>query len=314
MSEIKLKKDKYIENDILNSYICPDCSSDLVIFDAQRGENICSNCGLVIDHHIPDSERTDRRAFTNDEKAKRERTGSPVSVLLPDLGLSTVIDSKAKMSQRMRRVIKWNSRMSWDKRNLLIATTEIKRIGTNLNLPMRVKELSAKIYRKAFNLKLLRGRSIKAMVAASIYYACRKEKVPRTLQELVEQTTSDPREIRRCYRILIKELQLKVPLMEPEMLIPKYVTELGLSLEVEKLASNYIKSFQKKISVSGKDPKGLVAAALYLASQQLNQSQSQSKIAHIIGVTEVTLRSRYKEFLTLLNLNENNLLLKNNEN
>ncbi|MHA1340337.1 MAG: transcription initiation factor IIB [Promethearchaeota archaeon] len=304
MEETKSKiKKNILGDDIIDIYHCPECGSDLVIFDAQRGENICANCGLVLDHHIPDIERADRRAFTTEEKAKRERTGSPISVLLPDLGLSTIIDPKAKMSQRMRRVIKWNSRMTWNKRNLLIATTEIKRIGTNLNLPMRVKELAAKVYRKAFNLKLLRGRSIKAMVAACIYYACRKEKVPRTLQELVEQTTSDPREIRRCYRILIKELKLRVPIMEPEMLIPKYITELGLSLEVEKLASNYLKKFQKRISISGKDPKGLVAAALYLAAQQLNQSQSQSKIAHTVGVTEVTLRSRYKEFLKILNSN-----------
>lgn len=299
MSETKYRSKNQVGDEYSNPDICPECNSSDVIFDAHRGENVCGRCGLVIDHHIVDSER-DRRAFTTEEKAKRERTGSPISILLPDMGLSTVIDPRAKMSQRMRRVIKWNSRMTWNKRNLLIATTEIKRIGSNLNLPQRVKELAAKIYRKAFNLKLLRGRSIKAMVAASLYFACRTEKVPSTLQELVEQTTSDPREIRRCYRILIKELQLKVPTMDPSMLIPKYSAELGLNLEVEKLATDMITKFGKKVSISGKDPKGLVAAALYLASQQLNQSKSQSKIARTIGVTEVTLRSRYKEFQKIM--------------
>ncbi|MBD3351358.1 MAG: transcription initiation factor IIB [Candidatus Lokiarchaeota archaeon] len=295
----KTKKDM-IKDEVSYLSQCPECKSDLVIYDSKRGENICGNCGLVIDHHIPDTKRGDRRAFTAEEKRKRERTGSPISVLLPDMGLSTVIDSKAKMSQRMRRVIKWNSRMTWNKRNLLIATTEIKRIGSNLNLPLRVKELAAKIYRKAFAKKLLRGRSIKAMVAASLYFACRKEKVPRTLKELVSETTSDPRDIRRCYRILIKELSLRVPAMDPAMLIPKYATELGLSLIVEKAATEILTKFRKYITVSGKDPKGLVAAALYLASQELNQPKSQSKIAKTIGVTEVTLRSRYKEFKKLL--------------
>lgn len=287
--------------DEINFYShCPECNSEFVIYDSRRGENICGTCGLVLDHHIPDTERDDRRAFTNEEKAKRERTGSPISVLLPDMGLSTIIDPKAKMSQRMKRVVKWNSRMSWNKRNLLIATTEIKRIGSNLNLPLRVKELAAKIYRKAFALKLLRGRSIKAMVAASLYYSCRKERIPRTLQELVDETISDPRDIRRCYRILIRELDLKVPTMNPVMLIPKFSTELQLSLEVEKTASQLLEKFTKVMSVSGKDPKGLVAAAIYLACQKHNESKSQSKIARTIGVTEVTLRSRYKEFLKLL--------------
>ena len=279
---------------------CPECHSEFIISDSHRGETICSNCGLVIDDHIPDIERSDRRAFTQEEKEKRERTGSPISVLLPDMGLSTIIDPKAKMSQTMKRVIKWNSRMSWNKRNLLIATTEIKRIGSNLNLPLRVKELSAKIYRKAFSLKLLRGRSIKAMVAAALYYSCRKEKIPRTLQELVDQTTCTPRDIRRCYRIIIRELALKVPALDPVMLIPKYSDELGLSLEVEKAAAELLNKFSRRMVTSGKDPKGLVAAAIYLASQTLHEAKSQSRIARTIGVTEVTLRSRYKEFLTFV--------------
>jgi transcription initiation factor TFIIB len=287
--------------DLNEKNFCPECNSEDVIYDAHRGENICERCGLVIEHHILDTERDERRAFTSEEKAKRERTGSPISVLLPDLGLSTIIDPKAKMSQRMKRVIKWNSRMTWNKRNLLIATTEIKRIGSNLNLPLRVKELSAKIYRRAFALKLLRGRSIKAMVAASLYYSCRTERIPRTLQELVEETTSDPREIRRCYRILIRELDLKVPAMDPSMIVPRYISDLNLSLEVEKLTNEILNRFQKRMSVSGKDPKGLVAAAIYLACQKLNEGISQSKIAKTIGVTEVTLRSRFKEFLKLMN-------------
>ncbi len=299
MEDIKSKQTSLEMGD--NSRGCPECQSEFIISDSHRGETICSNCGLVIDDHIPDIERSDRRAFTREEKAKRERTGSPISILLPDMGLSTIIDPKAKMSQTMKRVIKWNSRMSWNKRNLLIATTEIKRIGSNLNLPLRVKELSAKIYRKAFSLKLLRGRSIKAMVAAALYYSCRKEKIPRTLQELVDQTTCTARDIRRCYRILIRELELKVPAMDPVMLIPKYSDELGLSLQVEKAAAELLNKFSKRMTTSGKDPKGLVAAAIYLASQSLHEAKSQSRIAKTIGVTEVTLRSRYKEFLSFIN-------------
>ncbi|MHA1727181.1 MAG: transcription initiation factor IIB [Promethearchaeota archaeon] len=297
MDNIKLKYKRAGFDDEL-SFInrCPECNSNLVIYDSCRGENICNGCGLVLDHHILDTERTGKRAFTTEEKAKRERTGAPISILLPDMGLSTVIDSKAKMSQGMKRAIKWNSRLSWNKRNLLIATTEIKRIGSNLNLPLRVKELAAKIYRKAFKNQLLRGRSIKAMVAASIYYSCRKQKIPRTLQEIVDQTNCIARDIRRSYRILIREFNLKVPSLDPVILIPKYSAELGFSLNVEKTAVKILNIIKKRTSISGKDPKGLVAAAIYLSCQKHNEGKSQSKIARTIGITEVTLRSRYKEF------------------
>lgn len=281
---------------------CLECHNNNVILDHDRGEYICGTCGLVLSHHIIDGEREGRRAFSMEEKSNRDQTGSPISVLLPDLGLSTVIDVTSNLSQRMKRIIKWNTRMTWSNRNMLIATTEIKRIGSLLNVPLRVKEYAAKIYRKAFALKLLRGRSIKAMVAAALYYACRAERIPRTLQEILIITDSDARDVRRCYRTLIKELKLTVPTIDPIMLVPKYVTALDLSNEVEKMVVKIMTAYQRKYPVGGKDPKGLIAAAIYVACLKFRECRSQSKIATVVGVTEVTLRSRFKEMCKFCNI------------
>jgi len=281
--------------------ICPECGSASVIQDLQRGENICGICGLVIDESIIDHDR-ERRAFTTEEKNKRERTGSPISVLMPDMGLSTIIDKNVKMSERMRRAVKWNTRMTWSKRNMLIATTEIKRLGANLGIPLRVKEMAAKIYKQAFDKKLLRGRSIKSMVAAAIYYSCRKEQIPRTLQEVIEETNLEARDVRRCYRTLLRELSLKAPSLDPRLLIPKFISELNLSGEVEKETMRLLQEYMTHNRIGGKDPKGLCAAAVYVASQLKNENRSQSLIAKTVGVTEVTLRSRYKELIKSLQI------------
>jgi transcription initiation factor TFIIB len=285
--------------------ICPECQSHEIIRDPERGEQVCAICGLVVHEREIDTGREGRRAFSSDEKSKRDQTGSPVSVLLPDLGLTTVIDANSAISHRMKRIIRWNTRMSWSNRNMLIAATEIKRIGGLLNLPLRVKEYAAKIYRKAFNLKLLRGRSIKAMVAATLYYACRAERIPRTLQEILVHTDSEPREVRRCYRTIIRELKLSVPTLDPLILVPKYAAALDLDNEIEKTANKIIKIYSRKYPVGGKDPKGLVSASIYCACLVHQVNRSQSRIAKIIGVTEVTLRSRYKEIAKLVKLPEN---------
>ncbi|MHA1776828.1 MAG: transcription initiation factor IIB [Promethearchaeia archaeon] len=274
---------------------CPECNSFNIIIDQARGENVCATCGLVLSHHLIDNAREGRRAFSYSEKSKRDQTGSPVSPLLPDLGLSTVIDTSIQLSQRMKRIIKWNTRMSWSNRNMLIAATEIKRIGALLNLPQRVKEYAAKIYRQAFKLKLLRGRSIKAMVVACLYYACRSDRIPRTMQEIMRFSDSEPRDVRRCYRTIIRELKLTVPALDPILLVPKYITALQLDNNVEKTAIKIIKHYRKRYNVAGRDPKGILAAALYVASLYHHQPRSQSRIAKTIKVTEVTLRSRFKE-------------------
>jgi transcription initiation factor TFIIB len=289
-----------IESSILSS-LCPECGGKTIPIQ-EKGEIVCSQCGLVISERIVDISHTDKRAFTKQEKEKRERTGSPISILLPDMGLSTIIDKSNIKSPDLKRAAKWNSRMTWDKRNMLIATTELKRIASNLNLPNHVKKAAIRLYIEAFKKKLLRGRSINGMVAACLYFACRERKIPRTLQEILDETAINAKNVRRCYRTLIRELNLKAPSTDPISLVPRFIAELGLDAEAENSSINVLNKFISKFSTSGKDPKGLCAGALYLVCKKKQRRISQKEIANIVGVTEVTLRSRYKELVTKLKI------------
>ena len=51
---------------------------------------------------------------------------------------------------------------------------------------------------------------------------------------------------------------------------------------------------KRKRFAAGKDPMGLAAAALYIACLQNNEKITQKDIADASGVTEVTVRNRYK--------------------
>ncbi|MHA2282937.1 MAG: transcription initiation factor IIB [Promethearchaeota archaeon] len=291
-----------IESDLSNySNSCPECEGKVISLH-ERGEIVCGQCGLVISERIVDISHSGKRAFTKQEKESRERTGSPISILLPDMGLSTIIDKTSIKSPDLKRAAKWNSRMTWDKRNMLIATTELKRIGSNLNLPNHVKKTAIRLYIEAFKKKLLRGRSINGMVAACLYFACRERKIPRTLQEILDETSISAKNVRRCYRTLIKELNLKVPSTDPISLIPRFIAELQLDADAENATIKILQSFISKFSTSGKDPKGLCAGSLYLVCKMKDKRVSQKEIANLVGVTEVTLRSRYKELTKMLNI------------
>ena len=291
-----------IESDLSNlSNSCPECGGKVIPLH-ERGEIVCGQCGLVISERIVDIAHSGKRAFTKQEKENRERTGSPISILLPDMGLSTIIDKSNIKNPDLKRAAKWNSRMTWDKRNMLIATTELKRIGSNLNLPNHVKKAAIRLYIEAFKKKLLRGRSINGMVAACLYFACRERKIPRTLQEILEQTSISAKNVRRCYRTLIRELNLKVPSTDPISLIPRFIAELELDADAENGTIKILQTFTSKYSTSGKDPKGLCAGALYLVCKMKDKRISQKEIANLVGVTEVTLRSRYKELIKMLNI------------
>jgi len=281
--------------------LCPECGGS-IIFIEEKGENVCGQCGLIINERLVDNSRSGKRAYTNQEKNNREQTGAPISIFLPDMGLSTVIDKQKINNPDLKRAAKWNTRITWQKRNLLIASTELKRIGSNLNLPNHVKEEGMRLYIEAFKRKLLRGRSINAMVAACLYLATRQKDIPRTLQEILEEASVSAKDVRRSISILTRELNLKTQSTDPVALIPRYVSELELDSEIEALTKKILVTYINNFSISGKDPKGLCAGAIYLASRIKDLELTQQKIVDSIGVTEVTLRSRYKELKTKLKI------------
>ncbi|MHA1585508.1 MAG: hypothetical protein ACTSWL_09645, partial [Promethearchaeota archaeon] len=160
---------------------CIDGKEHDPIHDDERAEIICSKCGLVMSERMINIELSGSRAFSKAEQDKRQTHGSPVNPLIPDLQMATMIDKRAHMSEGLRKAVKWDSRYTWKQRNMIQATSEIKRIGEILHLPSHVKIYAIRLYRQSFQRGLLKGRSIRAMVAATIYYSCGAEKIPRTL-------------------------------------------------------------------------------------------------------------------------------------
>ncbi len=280
---------------------CLDGKLHQPILDSKKAESICAKCGLVLSERMISMENSGQRAFSTEERNKREQHGSPMNPLMPDMQLSTMIDKRAPMPEVLRKAVKWDSRYTWKQRNMIQATSEIKRIGELLNLPKHVKIYAVTLYRKAFQLGLLKGRSIKAMVAASLYFACGAEKIPRTLGEIAKVTDSTFHNITKCYQSLIKELNLPSPTINPGLLVSKYVTNLNLGYEIQILAGKILTAYEKRYSLSGKDPKGLVAAAIYIAAHQHGLKISQTKVSRSIGITEVTLRNRLNEMKRFIN-------------
>ncbi|MHA1682671.1 MAG: transcription initiation factor IIB [Promethearchaeota archaeon] len=275
---------------------CPECGSENLIKDTHRGELICPECGTVVEEQSFDFSQ-EKRAFTAEEIENRRHNGSPISAL-SDISWTTIIKTSDKnTSAQLKRAVKWQTRLTWEKKNFLIAVNEIKRICTNLGLPRVVAETAATLYKKVQKKNILRGRSINGFVGACVYCACRINKIPRSVVEIYEQMqyTTD-RDIRLCYRVLVNELGIKVPKLNPVQLLPRYASILEVSSTVSARAEKILKIFIMKLKTAGKDPKGYIAASLYLACKEVGEHRAQKHVASACSITEVTLRSRIKEF------------------
>ena len=274
---------------------CSECGG-YIIFNPELGEEVCSQCGLVINDRVVDYSHFDKRMYNQQERIEREQTGPLITSLTPSVGLHTVILKEKINNPNLKRAAKWNSRMTWEERNLLIASTELKRISSNLSLPDYVKQAAVKLYKQIYKQKMLKGRSIHAMVAACVYYVCRELKINRTLHEILDETSSNAKTVKGCINIIFNKLHLKKSIIDPISLIPKYTTKLGLNADIEKASIKILKSFMKMNYSCGKDPVGLCAGAIYLACKLKKVKLSQREIAEITGTSEVTIRSRVKEF------------------
>jgi len=285
---------------------CPECGSSNLVHDYDTGETVCGDCGLVLYEQMMDK-GPEWRAFTQEEKASRSRVGVPTSYSVHDKGLSTAISQvdrdafgrKLPLSTRLQmwRLRKWQIRSrvhSSIDRNLAQAMAELDRLSDKVYIPPPIKEKAAVTYRKALDKGLVRGRSIAAIAAAALYAACRGSGTPRTLREIAEASLVDKKDVARCYRLLLRELDVHMPIADPLTYVSKIAERTGISGKTQGIAIGILREARKKRAAAGKDPMGLAAAALYIACLKNNEKKTQKDIAEAAGVTEVTVRNRYK--------------------
>jgi len=293
---------------------CPSCGSTHLTKDYSRAELVCEDCGLVIDAEIMDH-GPEWRAFDSEQREKKARTGAPMTYTIHDKGLSTTIgwqnrDAYGKSiptrnRAQLYRLRKWQTRTRISdstERNLAIALSSLDRMSSTLGLPRNVRETAAMIYRKAVRRKLIRGRSIEGVSAAVLYAACRQCNVPRTLEEISKIANMSKKEIGRNYRNISRKLELKLLPTTPQDYISRFSSQLGLSNDVQAKTIEILKKAASKELTSGRGPTGLAAAALYIASVLCGERRTQREVAEIAGVTEVTIRNRYKELTKKLDI------------
>ncbi|MEE9283731.1 MAG: TFIIB-type zinc ribbon-containing protein [Nitrososphaerales archaeon] len=293
---------------------CPRCGRGPMVVDTAGGELFCSSCGYVVQEKIEET-GPEWRAFSKEEKDDRSRTGVPASLAMHDMGLATVIGVEdrdasgrslpASMKAAIERLRTWDGRSQVHEpvdRNLRQAFSELDRLADKLNLSDAVIEKAAYIYRKALERGLVRGRSISALIAASLYAACRDTETPRTLKDVAAACNIKKKDIARCYRLLLRDMELKMPVVDPTKCVSRIASKAGLSEKTKRRALIILKRAEATRTSAGKDPMGLAAAALYVACVLEGESKTQKDVAEAAGVTEVTIRNRYKGLKHALNL------------
>jgi len=296
---------------------CPECQSAL-IDDIHNGEKICSGCGLVAMEQMSDY-GPESRVTNLEDKMKLARATGQTTYSQHDLGIRTEIAIGTKdfsgktinseVANQMYNLRKWQTRIrvaSPRERRLANILSKIGETCQALSLSRNVIESASMIYRSFEGQFEAKGKSVACMSAATIYMACKQCDVVRSLDEICKSTGSSKDEkmnvklTAKYYRMLVMELGSKTA---PVVTLDKYISKIAnlakLEVRVERLAAEIAEKTQDHNLADGKAPNGLAAAYLYIASTLLGQSILQRDVSSIAGITEVTIRNRCKEILTL---------------
>ena len=281
----------------------PDCCNKPSV-QIRDGNRVCLNCGMISQKEFVVNER---RAYTIQEIQNRKRTEPRWRDFGPRTMLpNTKTDSKGKsigakeqaLFSRLSKI--QNSLISSIERNFWEAKPKLKMLCSKLNIPDYISDSAWKIYSLVAKKKLTMGRSINGFIAGALYAAIRVHDFPRLLDEVCESSLTPRRTVHRSLAMIIREilpeLNLKYQPIKAETLIYRFSNNLELPMEIQKCAIEMLKTASRNgLKRTGKDPKGLAAACIYIAARDGNMRKTQSTVADIAKITEVTLRSRAKQ-------------------
>ena len=249
-------------------------------------------------------------AYDPEQKQQRARTGPPMWQRMHESLTTTIgypragkpaLDSDAALKVYSLRKWQVRSRIAdTSERTLASGLREITILAGKLSLSKNVIDTAANNFRKAIKNRLIRGRSILTITAASLYLACRKCGVPRSLDEIAEHSLVSRKDLGRSFRFLLRELELSVPVPANRTFAAMFSNRLNLSGKTETIAIQILDVARKRGLTNGRGPAGVAAAATYVATILTNERKTQKDIAKMADVTEVTIRNRYKEIASKL--------------
>jgi transcription initiation factor TFIIB len=205
--------------------------------------------------------------------------------------------------ETIQRLRTWNNRSQLNdsiSRNLDKALKYLNNFGDKLYLSPAVMENAAYIYRKAAIKKLAKGRSTVSLVAASIYAACREISIPKTISDISTVCNIPSKEIMSHYKLILKELSLKIPVIQGIDYVTLISNRLRLAEKTKREALRIFSLVQHSRISIGKNPRAFAGAIIYIASQECNEFLRQVEVCQVADISTVSLRKRCKEIKFIL--------------
>jgi len=304
--------------DLAVRLICPECRDPVpnLVEEFGAGDVVCGTCGLVLGDRIVDT-RSEWRTFANDEGDDPSRVGAASDPLMEGMEqLDTVISFRDGGSGIAKELQRAASRSAGGgsgrgERNILTAFRDISTMCDSFSLPKTISDIAKQLYKRADEEKLLRGKPLDAVIAACIFIACRKARVPRTFREICNLTHVPKKILGQCYKTLEQAFNLAAGNGAghsvnglsphgsqvnngPEDLLSRYINHLDLPPNVLSVCRDIIVAAREHGIADGRSPVSIAGGAIYFTCHLLGKVKPARDISAVAGVSEGTIKLVYR--------------------
>ena len=155
------------------------------------------------------------------------------------------------------------------------------------------------MYTLAVSNNFTKGRKAQYVVACCLYISCRMEKSSHMLIYFSDVLHINVFTLGQTYLKLVRELNLKLPNIDPTIYIHRFAKHLEFGNDQYKVAQDalrLIKRMNRDWIVQGRRPSGICGAALILAARMNNFRRSVREVVYVVKVADLTIHKRLQEF------------------
>jgi transcription initiation factor TFIIB len=247
---------------------CPDCGGRLIA-DHERGEVVCTQCGLVVAEAAVDV-GPEWRVFDKEERART----APLKLVV-----KTDMVARPEHGVQWLRLAKFHREtMHSFERRLAAIGAEIRRVKECAGLAQRVAEEAEALLKRYFD--VVGSLPPEVAAVAVLWAAARAAGAPRPLGDFLRCSRAEERRVRRVAWRLKEVMKLgRRPSVEDY--VKTLAARVGLPAPVVKTALDILEKNRRLLV--GRNPWIWAAAALWLAS--FKKRGLLKKLAEVAGTT-----------------------------
>jgi len=301
---------------------CLNCHTDeFVIKDQFGGIFVCTSCGQVINSLLLDS-GPEWKSF--DGKSS-DRCGLPTNALLPQSSLGTTIGGNCNF--KLKTLQNW-SLMPYKERSMNEIFEHIHKKCSSIGLLKCIVDDAKIMFKIAMEYKMpnktnnliVRQKNKTGLIAASVYYACKRRKQTKSIKEISGLFEITPACLNKGCKFFTRYVKYKnvdynTNLSHPSQYIKQICEKLKFDKKTTQEIMNIVLNIQNTNMMQSHTPISIASACVLLfASNKSLSDITKHSIAEAIGISEVTIIKTYNKLCEYKDvLFGNKTIIKTNE-